>query len=342
MGPDGAPTLTVIDTQSKRRRKVVGGFPAGSSPIALLAFAYDGRHIAVQTGAPDWSLHYVLWDRGASGRIIASSPNICPPSKSVSALSVSPDDATLCVSGRGLLRMLRCSEGALRPIALATKRDPSSATFSCHTWLPPSHSGGAASAPQKAAAAAASSAAPSRLLLGPAEGDVWLVVGPDFRRLLEPFPAGSAGPISSIALSSRGVLVGCAGGVLRLYEPSEDARQAFHPGPQFAVAVSESTPVGVGGAPSASSTALTLTGGGEVAAGTASGSNKSKKSAAPTAMVVEDRTPIITIVAGAGDEDVVLLCGSGEAYRFKLSSIDIAHKAAAARTPSPAGLGGLT
>lgn len=44
------------------------------------------------------------------------------------------DPNIVCVSGNGVLKLLKVTEGTFRPMAISLKRDPQN--FMCHAWLP--------------------------------------------------------------------------------------------------------------------------------------------------------------------------------------------------------------
>jgi len=73
--------VTMYEWASKRRRRLVA-LEHGRSPVTHMCFSCDGRHLVIQTGAPEWILHYVAWEKGVSGKVAASLRNVAPVTKS--------------------------------------------------------------------------------------------------------------------------------------------------------------------------------------------------------------------------------------------------------------------
>lgn len=116
-----------------------------------MCFSCDGRHLVIQTGAPEWTLHYVAWEKGVGGKVAAVLRNVAPFSKSVAHVEGHPvDPALIATSGRGFVRLFRFQDDALKAVPINLRRDPG--LFSCHAWLPD-----------------------DRLILGTVAGDLWFV-----------------------------------------------------------------------------------------------------------------------------------------------------------------------
>lgn len=92
---DRQPLVHVFEWGAKKRRRTLSGIDQSGGPVTHLSFTGDGKHLLVQTGAPDWVLHYVAWDKGATGKVVATSRNVAPPGKSVSQVDSHPSDPTL-------------------------------------------------------------------------------------------------------------------------------------------------------------------------------------------------------------------------------------------------------
>lgn len=184
---------------SKRRRRLVA-LEHGRSPVTHMCFSCDGRHLVIQTGAPEWILHYVAWEKGVSGKVAASLRNVAPVTKSVLHIEGHPvDPALIATSGRGFVRLFRFQDDALKAVPINLRRDPG--PFSCHAWLPD-----------------------DRLVLGTNAGDLWFIEGTEFKRILDSGPPSAAKRACVIQPFSKGFIVGGERGSLRLFEKSEDSK----------------------------------------------------------------------------------------------------------------------
>jgi hypothetical protein len=97
---DHTPLVHVFEWGAKRRRRTLAGIDQAGGPVTNLSFTSDGKHLIVQTGAPDFVLHYVAWDKGNAGKMITTLRNVAPPGKTVSQVDSHPADPTLvAVSG---------------------------------------------------------------------------------------------------------------------------------------------------------------------------------------------------------------------------------------------------
>ncbi|KAK7197760.1 WD domain, G-beta repeat [Novymonas esmeraldas] len=57
------PQVQIIDTVTRKRRKVLSVSDLDSDRYVALSFSSDGRHLVTQGGAPGWNLHYWNWER---------------------------------------------------------------------------------------------------------------------------------------------------------------------------------------------------------------------------------------------------------------------------------------
>lgn len=98
-----------------------------------LSFTADNKHLVVQTGAPDFALHYVAFDRGTASKVLASMRNVTSASKPIASVECHVTDATLVtIVGRGFIKYIRLTEEALRPVQLNLRRDPVNFTAQAH------------------------------------------------------------------------------------------------------------------------------------------------------------------------------------------------------------------
>jgi len=120
--------VNLYDVQTLRRRRVLSNAEHGSE-IKLVSFSKDGNHVLVAGGLPDWAL--VVWSTDRTAKIAATTrlgtevkqADFCPT-----------DPSIICVSGFGILKLLKVAEGAFKPMPLVFKREP--ADYTGHAWLP--------------------------------------------------------------------------------------------------------------------------------------------------------------------------------------------------------------
>ncbi|KAJ3594915.1 hypothetical protein NHX12_004220 [Muraenolepis orangiensis] len=123
------PTVTVYDLthEQGRKRKVLtaGDLPVGE--FLCMAFSPDSKYLIGQSGGPKWTLVLWLWEKQKVMATVSSSDG-----DPVSQVSFSPqDNAQVCVSGLGLLRLFQYGEGTLRRVHAAKV----GAALLCHAWL---------------------------------------------------------------------------------------------------------------------------------------------------------------------------------------------------------------
>ncbi|KAJ3595489.1 hypothetical protein NHX12_004792 [Muraenolepis orangiensis] len=120
------PTVTVYDLthEQGRKRKVLtaGDLPVGE--FLCMAFSPDSKYLIGQSGGPKWTLVLWLWEKQKVMATVSSSDG--------DPVSFSPqDNAQVCVSGLGLLRLFQYGEGTLRRVHAAKV----GAALLCHAWL---------------------------------------------------------------------------------------------------------------------------------------------------------------------------------------------------------------
>uniref|UniRef100_W5MH82 Cilia- and flagella-associated protein 57 n=1 Tax=Lepisosteus oculatus TaxID=7918 RepID=W5MH82_LEPOC len=106
-------TITVYDLQHEqsRKRKVLSG---GDSPVqdfVYMAFSPDSKYLIGQSGAPDWTLFYWMWEKQKVMATVKTGTTTNP----ISQVSFNPQDNTqICVSGNGVFKLFRYAEGTLK------------------------------------------------------------------------------------------------------------------------------------------------------------------------------------------------------------------------------------
>uniref|UniRef100_A0A3B1KA86 Cilia and flagella associated protein 57 n=1 Tax=Astyanax mexicanus TaxID=7994 RepID=A0A3B1KA86_ASTMX len=103
-------TITIYDLQHEqsRRRKVLTGGELPVREFVCMAFSPDSKYLIGQAGGPEWTLFYWVWEKHkimATVKTTSTGPStsFCPQ-----------DNMQICVSGNGLFKIFRYTEGALK------------------------------------------------------------------------------------------------------------------------------------------------------------------------------------------------------------------------------------
>ena len=201
------PTITLYDTGSRRKKKTLPGpgmaFPdLGSREYVCVAFSSDGKALITQGGAPEWTLVYWAWDRSKAVAWTSSAVDkiaAAQDKQHISCISCSPRDSSLiCVSGNGVFRFLKLSEGQLKPAPGGMgKREPQN--YLAHTWLPPEE----------------------RVVVSTESGDLLLVENYEFRCILQGSPSEGLS-IDALISYAKGFICGGDMGLVFIFERSDD------------------------------------------------------------------------------------------------------------------------
>ncbi|XP_058487898.1 cilia- and flagella-associated protein 57 [Solea solea] len=124
-------TITVFDLQHEqgRKRKVLtaGDIPVGE--FVCMAFSPDSKYLIGQSGDPEWTLILWLWEKQKVLATVKTSNSNNP----VTQVSFNPhNNMQLCVSGTGVFKLFRYTEGALKQSSFPKVE---SISFLCHTWM---------------------------------------------------------------------------------------------------------------------------------------------------------------------------------------------------------------
>lgn len=160
-----------------------------------VAFSPDSKLLITQGGAPDWTLCYWSWEKA---KVIASVKASNSQTTAIHQCSFNPQDNTLvCISGNGLFRMLRCTEGTMKPLAAVVgKRD--SQNMLCHAWV-----------------------SEERVVVGTDNGELLLFDMGEFKLVLPQSPADGAS-IDVIITCAKGFICGGSAGTIHLFEKTDD------------------------------------------------------------------------------------------------------------------------
>ncbi|XP_011473927.1 cilia- and flagella-associated protein 57 [Oryzias latipes] len=124
--------ITVFDLQHEqgRKKKVLSAGDIHAQEFVCIAFSHDSKYLIGQTGAPEWMLVFWLWEKNK----VLASVKTTTSSNPVNQVSFSPHNSTqLCVSGSGVFKLLRLSEGVLKQTSTARVEN---FNFLCHAWVP--------------------------------------------------------------------------------------------------------------------------------------------------------------------------------------------------------------
>eukprot|EP00967_Tisochrysis_lutea_P077403 scaffold105095_cov27-Tisochrysis_lutea.AAC.1 len=160
-----------------------------------MTFSADGKGLLTHGGAPDWTLVYWHWDKGKVG---AASKPATAPTSAVYQCSFNPfDNSVVCVTGDGVCRFMRINEQILKPLPGAMgKREPQG--YLCHAWM-----------------------SEDRVIVATDSGDLLLLEAGELKIALPSAPSDGLS-IDSIIAYSKGFVCGADGGVVYVFEKTED------------------------------------------------------------------------------------------------------------------------
>jgi hypothetical protein len=83
--------------------------------VTAITFSLDSKHLLIQTGAPDWVIHYWSWEKA---KVMASLKLVVQSALQIHEVSFNPFDATLiCVTGNGIFKTFRYGDNLLKPVS---------------------------------------------------------------------------------------------------------------------------------------------------------------------------------------------------------------------------------
>ncbi|XP_070759353.1 cilia- and flagella-associated protein 57 isoform X2 [Enoplosus armatus] len=127
----GKAAITVLDLQHEqgRKRKVLTAGDVLVQEFVCMAFSPDSKYLIGQTGGPEWMLIFWLWEKQKVLATVKTSNSSNP----VTQVSFNPyNNMQLCVSGTGVFKLFRYSEGALKQ---SSSPKVESVNFLCHAWM---------------------------------------------------------------------------------------------------------------------------------------------------------------------------------------------------------------
>ncbi|XP_043941309.1 cilia- and flagella-associated protein 57 [Protopterus annectens] len=133
-GSDKA-TVTVYDLQiiPSKKRKVLSVSDFAVQEFVSLAFSPDSRYLITQTGQPEWTLVYWMWDK----QKVMATAKTGSSTNPVTQVSFNPQDNTqLCVTGNNVFRLYRYAEATLKQTSFQKMEGQN---FLCHAWVSEDH-----------------------------------------------------------------------------------------------------------------------------------------------------------------------------------------------------------
>lgn len=205
--------IHIHDLNTLRKRKTLLLADNMSDTCVWVAFSGDNKYCLTQGGAPDWVLSLWLWEKT---KLVASVKASNQAGGAVNQMDFSPNDpTTICVSGNGIIKFFRFVDGQLRLQTTPLKREP--ANFLCHAWVND-----------------------ERVVAAADSGELWLFEQMEFRQILSSSPS-DGNFVSSILGYSKGFVCGGSGGIVRIYDRSDDGREYYKKSKTFSVEGNTST-----------------------------------------------------------------------------------------------------
>ncbi|DBA01209.1 TPA: hypothetical protein N0F65_002344 [Lagenidium giganteum] len=203
----------IHDLNTLRKRKTLSLLDNMSDTCVWVAFSGDHKYCLTQGGAPDWVLSLWMWEKT---KLITSVKASNQAGGAINQVDFSPNDpTTICVSGNGIIKSFKFVDGQLRLQPTPLKREP--ANFLCHAWIND-----------------------ERVIAAADSGELWMFENMEFRQILSSSPS-DGNFVSSILGYSKGFVCGGSGGIVRIYDRSDDGREYYKKSKTFSVEGNSST-----------------------------------------------------------------------------------------------------
>jgi len=207
----------------KRRRSTLSYADCDAKEFVCCAFSAENKFLITQGGPPDWTLILWSWDKARPHGAVKVS-NVT--GSVVHECSFNPQDSSLvCVVGDGLFKFLRLQEGTFKhiPNQLSKLRETTNQNYVCHAWL-----------------------YTDQLVVCSEAGDALLFDnGGEFKMVL-PCSPGEMRSLLCIVPISKGFITGGDGGVVRVFERSDDVKEVFRRTKEMRVGVTSGLGPGTG------------------------------------------------------------------------------------------------
>ena len=198
------PQIQIVDTNTRKRRRVLNVTDLGSDRFVAMQFSADGRHLATQGGAPHWNLLYWNWERSKPlAQVQVTRDQSVPQARDlnhsvVSHITMNPKEPShIVVSGNGLFRSYRYVDALLKPHAGGLGKAHTQ-NFTCHAWV-----------------------SDDRIVVATDNGDLLLIVDSEFKCPLPVNPSDNHS-ICAIIPTSKGFVAGGDNGLLHIFEATDD------------------------------------------------------------------------------------------------------------------------
>ena len=196
------PQVQIVDTTTRKRRKVLNVSDLGSDRFVALHFSADGRHLVTQGGAPQWNLLYWNWERSkplAQVQVTRDKGQPAPrDAQLVTHVSINPRDPQhVVVSGNGLFRFYRYVDALLKHVPGGLGRAHTQ-NFTAHSWI-----------------------SDDRIIVATENADLLLIEDGELRCPLPAAPSDNHA-IHAVIPTSRGFVCSGEMGILSVFERSDD------------------------------------------------------------------------------------------------------------------------
>ncbi|XP_048207026.1 cilia- and flagella-associated protein 57 isoform X2 [Perognathus longimembris pacificus] len=125
------PIITIYELSSIpcRKRKVLSNFDFPAQKFISMSFSPDSKYLLTQSSPPESNLVYWLWEKQKVMAIVRSDIQ----NNSIYQVSINPQDNTqVCVTGNGMFKLLRFTEGTLRQTNFQ-RGEPQN--YLAHAWI---------------------------------------------------------------------------------------------------------------------------------------------------------------------------------------------------------------
>ena len=195
------PGIVIFDTATRKRKRYLQVPDVGSREFVCLAFSIDGKHLVSLGGFPEWNV--VLWSVDKSKAVAMTSAadrgQHTQDRRLMNQCSLSPRDSSLiCVSGNGVFKFFKYSDGQLRQAPGGLGRNEPM-NYLAHVWLPPE----------------------DRIIVSTDNGDLLLVENGEYLHHLPLSPSDGLS-IDTLIAHSKGFVCGGDMGLVTIFERSED------------------------------------------------------------------------------------------------------------------------
>uniref|UniRef100_A0A8C5QD76 Cilia and flagella associated protein 57 n=1 Tax=Leptobrachium leishanense TaxID=445787 RepID=A0A8C5QD76_9ANUR len=124
-------TITIYELAAVpfKKRKVLSAPNLAAHEFVSVAFSPDSKYLVAQTGAPDWTIIFWMWEK----QKVMATTRVDAQNHPIYQVSFNPQDNTqICATGRGVFKLFRYVEGNLKQ---TNYQKVDALHFLCHAWL---------------------------------------------------------------------------------------------------------------------------------------------------------------------------------------------------------------